>query len=99
MLDFENTSSRGSVQCESFVEGFGQLAIGSEGNATRNKRYLMRCENPAQKITSIEQSSHPQQPARKLAHNLAKRLGSAGRERLPEYCQAAEVNGVSLQEG
>jgi len=25
--------------------------------------------------------------------------GSAGRERLPEYCQAAEVNGVSLQEG
>jgi hypothetical protein len=75
MLDFENTSSRGSVQCESFVEGFGQLAIGSEGNATRNKRYLMRCENPAQKITSIEQSSHPQQPARKLAQNLVKRLG------------------------
>ena len=37
MLDFENTSSRGSVQCESFVEGFAQLAIGSEGNATRNK--------------------------------------------------------------
>jgi len=32
MLDFENTSSRGSVQCESFVEGFGQPAIGSEGD-------------------------------------------------------------------
>jgi len=87
MLDFENTSSRGSVQCESFVEGFGQLARGSEGNATRNKRYLMRCENPAQKITSIEQSSHPQQPARKLAQNLAETAGSVGREWLPEYCQ------------
>jgi len=37
MLDFENTSSRGSVQCESFVEGFGQPAIGSEGLTTRNK--------------------------------------------------------------
>ena len=37
MLDFENTSSRGSVQCESFVEGFGQPAIGSENITTRKK--------------------------------------------------------------
>ena len=30
---------------------------------------------------------------------FGEKAGSAGREWLPEYCQAAEVNGVSLQEG
>jgi len=75
---------------QAIQQELGQLVCSwPKGSINRRgkDRALMRCENPAQKITSIEQSSHPQQPARKLAQNLAETAGSVGREWLPEYCQ------------